>query len=122
MSSQVTSDRFVVETALIDRCMTIAQCSVAVLIKLFIRFPLEPLRISRCFCVYRFVEPVRLDWSFAFFTVSSFAWRSAGEKKKQLQLQIGGIRIHVGLLVKQCGGCLRAPGGGGGVVFPACVK
>lgn len=62
-----------------------------------------------------------MGWSFAFFTVSKVSRGDVLEKKKK-QLRIRGIGIHVGLLKKQCGGCLRAPGGGGGVVFPACVK
>lgn len=105
--------------------MTISQCSVAVLIKLFIRFPLESVSCSESADVFVFIglwsqfgwTGVLLSSRFLKFHVE-ICWR----KKKQLQLQIGGISIHVGLLVKQRGGCLRAPGGGGGVVFPACVK
>lgn len=107
------------------RCMKIAPWSVAVLIKLFIRFPLESQRpwaaqnqtmfLYLCLWGQFGWAGVLLSSRFLKFHVE-MCWR----KKKQLR--IGGIGIHVRLLVKQRGGCLRAPGGGGGVVFPACVK
>lgn len=65
------------------RCMKIAQWSVAVLIKLFIRFPLESQRPwaaqNQTMFLYLYVW---VGWSFAFFTVSKVSRGDVLEKKR----------------------------------------